>query len=120
MERKLRCFWPPHGPEVRKAIGLYSLWVGIPRLLSQDISLYTPLKFIDPWVYGVLMTIIGVLLLLTSCTKRRHGIYGKVIAGVSFVAWMLLAAATSSQTSLLINLTVALSLLMEVWVNDYV
>ena len=119
MERKLRCFWPPYGSEVRKAVGFYSLCVGIPRILFQDDSLYSPLRFIDPWVYGVIMTILGVFLLVTSCTKRHLTIYGKTIAGISFVAWMILAAATPSLTSLGINLGIAASLLMEVWVNDH-
>ena len=117
MERKLRCLWPPHGSEVRKFAGWASLWVGIPRLLNQNDSLYSPLAFADPWVYGILMTILGVALLLTACSRRRRTIYSKVIAGIGFVAWMLLAAATASQTSLGFSLTVAASLLMEVWVN---
>lgn len=119
MERKLKCLWPPYGAEVRKAIGWYSLCVGIPRILIQDGSLYSPLRFVDPWVYGVIMTILGILLLATACSKRRITVYGKVVAGISFVAWMILAAATTSLTSLGINLGVSASLLMEVWVNDH-
>jgi hypothetical protein len=66
------------------------------------------------------MTFIGVLLLWTACAKRRRTIYGKVIAGIGFVSWVILAAATPSITSLGINITVAASLLMEVWGSEHV
>lgn len=117
MEKTLRRYVkPPCGNEVRRMIGMLTLAVGIPRLLFFTDVPFNPLRFADPWVYGILMTVLGVLLLTTSFGKRRT-MYGKFVAGASFVAWSMLAVATTSATSLLVNLIVAASLLMEVYIN---
>lgn len=59
------------------------------------------------------MTTIGVGLLVTSY-KWRTTISGRIIASIGFVAWVGLAAATSSTTSVLIDFTVAVILFLEV------
>jgi len=91
---------------------LFTLWVGIPRLPFFDTP-FSPLKFIDPWIYGIIMTIIGTGLLITSY-KYRASVGGRIIAAVGFVAWIGLAVATSSTTSVLIDLTIATILFFEV------
>lgn len=96
----------------RFIVALFTLWVGIPRLPFFDAS-FSPLKFIDPWIYGVIMTTIGVGLLVTSY-KWRTTISGRVIASIGFVAWVGLTAATSSTTSVLIDFTIAVILFLEV------
>ncbi len=117
MEKALKYYpKPPCGNEARRLIGVLTLAVGVPRLVFFVDVPYNPLRFADPWVYGILMTVLGTLLLITSFGRRRT-IAGKLVAGASFVAWCMLAAATTSATSLMINITVAASLLMEVYVN---
>ena len=90
----------------------FTLWVGIPRLPFFDAS-FSPLKFIDPWIYGVIMTTIGAGLLITSY-KWRTAIAGRIIASIGFVAWIGLAVATTSATSVLIDFTIATILFLEV------
>ena len=119
MARKLKCAWPPYGRQVRKLIAAATLAVGIPRLPFFGIQSYNPLRFADPWVYGIVMTLLGILLLTTACKITYHSMRKKVIAGFGFVCWSMLAAATTSTTSFWINVAFSISLLMEVWMNDY-
>ena len=91
---------------------LFTLAVGGPRLPFFDAT-FGPLKFIDPWIYGIIMTIIGLGLLITSyCSRTSIG--GRIIAAVGFVAWIGLAVATSSITSVLFDLIIAIILFTEV------
>ena len=113
MENVKTLIKPPCGNEVRRAVGIFTLWVGVPRLFGAQVSV---LRFADPIVYGILMTTTGVALLMT-CNGRRGTVFGKAIAGVAFVAWAMLTVATTSITSFGINLTIAAILLMEVWKN---
>jgi hypothetical protein len=45
------------------------------------------------------------------------GLSGKIVAGIGFVLWSMLAAATLSVTSFGFNVTVAILLLLEVYKN---
>ena len=96
----------------RFIVAWFTLWVGIPRLPFFDAS-FSPLKFIDPWIYGVIMTTIGIGLLITSY-KWRTAIAGRIIASIGFVVWIGLAVATTSATSVLIDFTIAVILFLEV------
>jgi len=114
MENLKTLIKPPCGNQVRRAVGIFTLWVGVPRLFpGAQVSV---LRFADPVVYGILMTIIGVALLFT-CNGRRGTVLGKTVAGAAFVAWAMLTVATTSITSFGFNLTIAAILLMEVWKN---
>lgn len=106
---------PPWGREVRKVAGIFTLWVGIPRLIPG--ASFGQLKFADPVVYGILMTTVGILLMVTCLNGYRTTMAGKIVAGIAFVSWVMLAAATTSLTSFGLNVTVAVILLMEVWKN---
>lgn len=107
---------PPCGPEVRRLVALLTLAVGVPRLpvLNSVLGMtYNPLRFMEPWMYGIAMTLLGVMLFVTSY-RGRIDLSGRVVAALGFTMWIVLAAATTSTTSLLINLAVASSMLAEV------
>lgn len=108
----LRVLKPPCGHAVRKMAAMLTLAVGLPRLPMFD-AVYSPLRFMEPWVYGIVMTVLGLALYITS--SRRLTAVGRVIAATGFTMWIVLAAATSSTTSFLIDLVVASVLLAEVW-----
>lgn len=108
----LRKLKPPQCAIPRFLASLFTLWVGIPRLPFLDAP-FSPLKFIDPWVYGIILTFVGTALLYTSY-KHRLTVVGRSVAAVGFIAWIGLAAATSSLTSLGIDITVSIILFIEV------
>lgn len=115
MEQIKKLLKPPCGNEVRKAVGIFTFGVGVTRLIPG--AQVGALRFADPVVYGIPMTVIGIALLMT-CNGRRNTVLGKVVAGVAFVSWAMLAAATTSLTSLWFNITIAAILLMEVYKNE--
>lgn len=107
---------PPCGPSVRRLVAALTLAVGLPRLpIFGAQVVYTPLRFVDPWVYGVALTALGVALMATAYRGWRLRPWGRLVAALGFAAWVMLAAATNSTTSLLINVAVASVLLTEVW-----
>lgn len=111
----LRYGKPPCGMQVRRLVALLTLAVGLPRLPWPGLeTAFSPLRFVDPWVYGVLTTALGVALYVTAYLGRLAPA-GRMIAAIGVVVWVMLAVATSSATSLLIDLLVAATLLAEVW-----
>lgn len=109
-----RFLYPPSGKEVRRLVAILTLAVGFPRLsFVHDLFPFAPQRFGEPEMFGVLCTIVGLLLLVTAY-KWRLTILGRLVAVLGFVTWITLAAATISATSLLIDLAVALSLLWEI------
>lgn len=118
LERSQRTRWrylhPPSGIEVRRLIAVLTLAVGIPRLpVVHDVFSFGAQRFGEPGLFGVLCTVVGILLLVTAY-KWRLMLFGRLVAVLGFVTWITLAAATVSSTSLLIELAVALSLLWEI------
>jgi len=113
-----KCWWwliPPGGVEVRRLVAWLTLAAGLPRLpLLADLFAFAPLRYFQPSVYGVLLTALGVALVITSY-RGRLAWYGRLTAAVGVAAWAMLAAATLSVTSLLMNVAVAIVLLREVW-----
>lgn len=108
-----RHLYPPRGREVRRLIAVLTLAVGLPRLpLAGDLFTFAQQRLVSPEAFGVICTLIGILLLMTAY-ERRLTLAGRLVAALGFVTWVTLAAATTSATSLLIDLAVALSLLME-------
>lgn len=106
---------PPHGCEVRRLAAALTLAVGVPRLpIFAQTPTFDPLRFVAPWVYGVMLTALGLALLVTSY-RGRLSVPGRLTAALGFAAWVMLAAATSSATSWLVNVAVASTLLAEVW-----
>lgn len=109
---------PPCGPQVRRLVAVLTLAVGIPRLPvfgNAIVLAYNPLRFMEPWMYGVLMTALGLALFFTSYRCRRLTLLGRVVSALGFTMWIVLAAATASTTSMLINMAVASTMLAEVW-----
>ena len=108
-----RYLYPPAGREVRRLVALITLAVGLPRLpLLADVLVFTPQRFGQHEAYGIASIIVGMLLLATS-SRWRLALVGRLVAVAGVVLWATLAAATVSTTSLLIDLAVAASLLME-------
>ena len=109
-----RYLYPPCGREVRRLISVLTLAVGLPRLpFVHNVFSFAPQRFGEPEVFGVLCTIIGLLLFVTSY-KWRLTLFGRLVAVFGFVTWITLAVATISATSLLIDLALAMSLLWEI------
>jgi len=110
-----RYLQPPCGRQVRRFVALLTLAVGLPRLPWPGIEPgFSPLRCVDPWIYGILTTALGVALLATAYRGRLQPV-GRVTAAIGVVVWVTLAAATPSATSLLIDVLVAATLLAEVW-----
>lgn len=113
MRRRLRYVLPPRGQEVRRLAALLTLAVGIPRLpLVHDILPFASQRFGPPELFGVLCTMVGLLLLVTAYGLRLT-ILGRLVAVLGFVTWVTLAASTTSATSFLIDAVVAASMLVE-------
>ena len=109
-----RYLYPPSGIEVRRLIALLTLAVGLPRLpYMADLFSFAPQRFGPPEALGVSCTLAGLLLLATTYHGWRLAIWGRLCAVFGVVVWVTLAAATTSMTSGLIDMIVALSLLME-------
>ena len=109
-----RYLYPPAGVEVRRLIAILTLAVGLPRLpVLAELFSFATQRLLPPETFGVICTLTGVLLLATCHSDRRLALIGRLSAAVGFVLWATLAAATVSTTSLLIDLAVAASLLME-------
>lgn len=107
-----RYLYPPSGREVRRLVAVMTLAVGLPRLpgVAETFS-FAAQRFGDPELFGVICVLAGLLLLAT--VHKRRTVWGRLAAVLGFVTWVTLAAATVSTTSLLIDLAVAASLLME-------
>lgn len=113
MEKLKKLLDPLCANQLRLVVAIFTLWVGIPRLVPGTV--FGPLRFADPAIYGVVMTVVGVALLVTCYNGYSRTIAGKTIAGIGFVSWSMLAAATTSATSFGFNITIAVILLTEVY-----
>lgn len=106
---------PPGGAEARRLTAWVTLAAGVPRLpIIDDLLPFAELRFFAPDIYGVLFTSLGLALLATSYRCRLCW-QGRLVAALGVVAYSVLAAATFSATSFLINAIFALVLLREVW-----
>lgn len=98
---------PPRGIIARRILAGMCLAVALPRLpFVADIVSFAPQKFGPPEFYGVLLLLAGVGLILTT-TAHRLNVRGRVAAGLAFVMFATLAFATTSTTSLLVDLMIA-------------
>jgi len=106
--------YPPTGHQVRRLIAMISLAVGLPRLPGvAELFAFAPHRFGEPEFFGFILTAVGIALMFTSYHGRLT-VYGRMVAGLGFVAWVTLAAATLSVTSLLIDVTISASLFFEI------
>lgn len=107
----------PVGSELRLLAAAICLAVGLPRLpLVQDLLSFAPHRFGGPEAWGLLF-VLGGLALLVTCYRGRLSLAGRVAAGLGSVAFVALAAATTSATSLGVDLSMAAALAWEAGTN---
>lgn len=96
----LRVLHPPCGVNVRRLVSAITLAVALPRL------------------FGWLTLTAAILLLLTNY-ERRVRLIGRLSAFFALAVWSLLAAATTSSTSLMIDLIIVYAMLGEIVAMHY-
>lgn len=117
LDRVLRPFVGPDG--VRRLVAGLTLMVALPRLpFWPGPDVVYPLRFLPQEVYGWLTLAAGLLLLATT-GRYRIRVRGRLAALLAFVVWATLAAATTSATSMMIDLLIMYALLGEMMVWRY-
>lgn len=107
----LRAF---RGPDVRRLVACLTLAVALPRLPGwPGPTIVYPLQFLPQEAFGWLTLVAG-LLLLATLGKYRWRLRGRLAALFAFAVWATLAAATTSATSLLVDLIIMYALLGEI------
>jgi len=111
----LHALRPFRGDDVRRICAVFTLAVAIPRLpfWSGDAPAVNPLRFLSPEAFGWLTLVLGIALLLTN-GRLRYRVSGRLVALGGLLVWALLAGATSSITSLIIDITVMYAMLGEI------
>jgi hypothetical protein len=105
---------PFRGADVRRLTAVVLIAVALPRLpfWPGPSTVYT-LDFLPEAVFGWLALVVAIGLLATvGCCRTR--ISGRVVALLAFVLWVTLAAATTSVTSIILNLAFAYAMLGEI------
>lgn len=98
---------------MRRLAAVLMLAVGVPRLpVLHDLLPFAEPRFGPADVFGVAF-VLGAVMLLATAYGRRLTLAGRLAAVYGVVCWVTLAGATSSATSLVVDLAVAASLLME-------
>lgn len=106
---------PPRGCDVRRLVALLTLAVAVPRLpFWPGPPVVYPLRLLPQEVFGWLTLFIGLTLLLTACNRWRLHPVGRLIAVLGFATWLTLAAATTSVTSMIVDVAIAYALLGEI------
>lgn len=110
----LRVLHPPCGVHVRRMVGAITLAVALPRLsIWPGAPVVYPLQFLPQEAFGWLTLTAAILLLLTNY-ERRVRLIGRLSAFFALAVWSLLAAATTSSTSLMIDLIIVYAMLGEI------
>lgn len=105
---------PFRGSDVRRLVAWISLAVALPRLpIWTGPAIVYPLQLLPQAAFGWMLLAVGVGLLATGGRWRLHW-WGRLTAVVGFAAWITLAAATTSATSLMIDILIAWALLGEI------
>lgn len=109
------CLRPPRGRDVRRLVAMLTLAVALPRLPGWPgpVVVY-PLRLLPPEVFGYLTLVVGLTLWLTACNRWRLRPAGRLAAVLAFATWLTLAAATTSATSVMVDLVIAYALLGEI------
>lgn len=103
----------PYGAEVRLLVAGISLGVGLPRLpVANKFFSYAILTLLEKEYFGILFTLLGILLFVT-CYKWRLSASGRLISLGGLVLWSMLAFAGGTTTSVIIDACVALALFYE-------
>ena len=113
--RLLQALRPPRGRDVRVICALFTLAVALPRLpvwpgITPSVN---PLTILPPEMFGWLTLLLGVALLATAGRWRTH-VAGRLVAFVGLLIWALLAGATASITSMLIDIIICYAMIGEI------
>lgn len=102
-----------HGAELRLLAAAICLSIGFPRLeFAHHVLAFSPQRFGPPELWGWLFVVVGLALLVT-CWRWRFTPAGRIIAGLGAVAFVGLASATTSATSLGVDFLLACALAWE-------
>lgn len=104
---------PPLCGRVRFVAALITLAVAVPRLPVFSAWIVAPLGFFVPAVYAYMLLPLGLALVVTSYRWRVQWV-GRLVAMLSFVAWVTLTFAASSVTSIAISAIMAGVLFTEI------
>lgn len=114
MRRLIEFFRPFRGYDVRRMCAFMTLAVAIPRLPVYDFPpSFNPLGLFPPAVFGWLTLVLGIALLATN-GPRRHQLSGRLVAFVGLVVWGILTGATTSVTSIVIDLAIMWAMVGEI------
>lgn len=104
---------PPSGRDVRRLVAFLTLAVALPRLPGWPgpATVY-PLRLLPQEWFGWLTLLAGLLLLATLRWRLR--VRGRLAALFALAVWATLAAATTSATSMMIDLLIMYALLGEI------
>ena len=106
----------PRGCDVRRLVAWLTLAVALPRLPvfgpSVSMTVY-PLGLLPQETFGWIFFVAALLLLVTGGQWRLR-LRGRLAALLALLAWSVLAAATTSTTSRLLDLAIMYSLVGEI------
>jgi hypothetical protein len=124
MHARARKVWkvlrPMRGQEVRRLVAFLTLAVAIPRLPFFPGPLITyPLGFLPQETFGWLFLVAGMALLATCYNRSRLQLRGRLVALATLLVWSVLAAATTSMTSRLIDSVIMWAMLGEIVAAEY-
>ena len=105
---------PFQGADVRRLTAWTLIAVALPRLpFWPGPSTVYQLTILPAEAFGWLALGLAIGLLVTARRHRTH-LAGRLVAMLAFVLWVLLAAATTSFTSMMLNLGFAYAMLGEI------
>jgi hypothetical protein len=108
---------PFRGCDVRRLVAALTLAVALPRLpifpMSASMVVY-PLGILPQETFGWLFLVVGVALLATCSHACRLRLRGRLVALAALLAWSVLAAATTSTTSRLLDAAIMWAMFGEI------
>lgn len=108
---------PFRGVDVRRLTGWVLMGVALPRLpFFPAPPIVYPLGILPQETFGWLFLACGLALLATG-GRWRMRLRGRLVALAAFVAWSVLAAATTSLTSVLIDAVIMWAMFGEITVG---
>jgi hypothetical protein len=110
----LHALRPFRGDDVRRICALFTLAVALPRLpFYADPPAVNPLRFLPPEAFGWITLALGIALLATS-GSHRHKLVGRLVALAGLIVWGILTGATSSITSMIIDVAIMWAMVGEI------
>lgn len=113
-DRLVALLRPFRGNDVRRMCAFMTLAVAIPRLPLYDFPPFVnPLALLPPVVFGWITLALGIALLATS-GPHRHKLVGRLVALAGLIVWGILTGATSSITSMVIDVAIMWAMVGEI------